>query len=30
MSRKILIVTGDGGDSYETLYAYHRFLEARW
>src|SRR5262245_19291494 len=30
MSRKILIVTGDGGDSYEALYAYHRFLEARW
>jgi deglycase len=30
MSRKILIVTGDGGDGYEALYAYHRFLEARW
>lgn len=30
MSRKILIITGDGGDSYEALYAYHRFLEARW
>jgi protease I len=30
MSRKILIVTGDGGDSYEALYAYHRFLESRW
>ena len=30
MKRKILIVTGDGGDSYEVLYAYHRFLEARW
>jgi protease I len=30
MSRKVLIVTGDGGDSYEALYAYHRFLEARW
>lgn len=28
--KKILIVTGDGGDSYEALYAYHRFLEARW
>ena len=28
MSRKILIVTGDGGDSYEALYAYHRFLES--
>ncbi len=30
MSKKILIVTGDGGDSYEALYAYHRFQEARW
>jgi protease I len=30
MSKKILIVTGDAGDSYEALYAYHRFLEARW
>jgi len=30
MSKKILIITGDGGDSYEALYAYHRFLEARW
>lgn len=30
MSRKVLIVTGDGGDSYEALYAYHRFLESRW
>jgi len=30
MSRKVLIVTGDGGDGYEALYAYHRFLEARW
>jgi len=30
MSKKILIVTGDGGDSYEALYAYHRLLEARW
>ncbi len=28
MSRKILVVTGDAGESYETLYAYHRFLEA--
>lgn len=28
MSRKILVVTGDGGEGYETLYAYHRFLEA--
>lgn len=30
MSKKVLIVTGDGGDSFEALYAYHRFLEARW
>jgi protease I len=30
MSRKILMVTGDGGDSYEVLYAYQRFQEARW
>jgi protease I len=30
MSRKVLIVTGDGGDSYEALYAYHRFKEAMW
>ena len=30
MSRKILLLTGDGGDSYEALYAYHRFLEGRW
>ena len=26
--KKILIVTGDGGESYETLYAFHRFIEA--
>lgn len=26
--RKILVVTGDGGESYETLYAVHRFQEA--
>jgi protease I len=25
---RILIITGDAGESYETLYAYHRFLEA--
>src|SRR5687768_14970827 len=25
---KILIVTGDGGESYETLFAVHRFREA--
>ena len=30
MSRKVLIVTGDGGDSYEALYACHRFQEAHW
>ncbi|MGP8247046.1 MAG: DJ-1/PfpI family protein [Bryobacteraceae bacterium] len=30
MSRKILIVTGDGGNGYEALYAYQRFDEARW
>jgi protease I len=30
MSRKVLIVTGDGGDGYEALYAYHRFQEALW
>jgi protease I len=28
MKTKILIVTGDGGESYETLYALHRFAEA--
>jgi protease I len=28
MSHKILIVTGDAGEGYEVLYAYHRFLEA--
>lgn len=27
---KILLVTGDGGESYETLYALHRFEEAGW
>jgi protease I len=26
--KKILILTGDGGESFETLFAYHRFLEA--
>jgi protease I len=30
MARKILIATGDGGEGYEALYAYHRFLEAGW
>lgn len=28
MSKRILIVTGDAGESYETLYALHRFREA--
>jgi protease I len=28
MANQILIVTGDGGESYEAWYAYHRFLEA--
>lgn len=28
MSRRILIVTGDAGESYECLYARHRLLEA--
>lgn len=27
MNRKILLVTGDGGEGYETLYALHRFQE---
>lgn len=27
---KILILTGDGGESYEALYAVHRFQEAGW
>jgi protease I len=27
---KILAITGDGGESYETLYAVHRFQEAGW
>lgn len=30
MPRKILIVTGDAGESYEALYAVHRFREAEW
>ena len=30
MGKKILIVTGDAGEAYEVLYAYHRFLEAEW
>ncbi len=28
MSKKILIITGDGGETYEVLYAKHRFMEA--
>lgn len=27
MAKRILIVTGDSGEGYEALYAYHRFLE---
>lgn len=30
MNRKVLIVTGDAGESYEALYAIHRFREAEW
>src|ERR1019366_9289881 len=30
MTRKVLLVTGDGGDSYEALYACQRFQEAHW
>lgn len=30
MGKKILIITGDAGESYETLYAIHRFREAEW
>lgn len=28
MEKKILVITGDGGESYEVLYAKHRFQEA--
>jgi len=28
MSKKILVITGDAGESYETLFALHRFREA--
>jgi protease I len=28
MAKSILIITGDGGECYETLYAVHRFREA--
>jgi protease I len=27
---KILVITGDGGESYEALYAVHRFTEEGW
>ena len=27
---KILVITGDGGESYEALYAIHRFQEEGW
>ncbi len=27
---KVLIITGDGGESYEALYAVHRFVEEGW
>jgi protease I len=27
---KILVITGDGGESYEALYALHRFQEEGW
>ncbi len=30
MAKKLLIITDDAGESYEILYAYHRFLEAGW
>ena len=30
MAKSILIITGDAGESYETLYARHRLLEAGW
>ena len=28
--RQIVVITGDGGESYEALYAVHRFREAGW
>ena len=28
MSKSVLVITGDGGESYETLYAVHRMREA--
>ena len=29
MSKKVLVVTGDGGESYETWYALHRMREEK-
>ena len=28
MAKSILVITGDGGECYETLFAVHRFREA--
>jgi protease I len=30
VAQKLLIIVGDGGESYETWYAVHRFREAGW
>lgn len=30
MSQRVLIIVGDGGESYETWFAVHRFQEAGW
>ena len=30
MSKRILIITGDGGEAYEALYAVHRLQEEGW
>jgi protease I len=27
---RVLVITGDGGESYEALYAIHRFREEGW
>ncbi len=27
---RVLVITGDGGESYEALYAVHRFREEGW
>ena len=29
MSKSILVITGDGGECYETLYAVHRIARSR-